>query len=137
MFLEPEERFPKEGAPGSPEPSLFPPSIPGSAEKQDVYKRQPYILKNYGSLLPVERLHGFYDIFLHTDSNSECFKNNDYFYELDSDFHLMIVRSCPNVYIQNNYSLILTQNARFRYMTGNEMCIRDRYGDGQRQGGAL
>ena len=24
-------------------------------------------------------LHGFYDIFLHTDSNSECFKNNDYF----------------------------------------------------------
>ena len=31
----------------------------------------------------------------------------------------MIVRSCPNVYIQNNYSLILTQNARFRYMTGN------------------
>ena len=80
---------------------------------------EPYILKNYGSLLPVERLHGFYDIFLHTDSNSECFKNNDYFYELDSDFHLMIVRSCPNVYIQNNYSLILTQNARFRYMTGN------------------
>ena len=80
---------------------------------------EPYILKNYGSLLPVERLHGFYDIFLHTDSNSECFKNNDYFYELDSDFHLMIVRSSPNIYIQNNYSLILTQNARFRYMTGN------------------
>ena len=80
---------------------------------------EPYILKNYGPLLPVERLHEFYDIFLHTDSNSECFKNNDKFYQLDSDFHLMIVHSCPNVYIQNNYSLILTQNARFRYMTGN------------------
>ena len=41
---------------------------------------EPYILKNYGSLLPVERLHGFYDIFLHTDSNSECFKNQRLFF---------------------------------------------------------
>lgn len=80
---------------------------------------EPYILLNYGPLLPTERLKEFYNIFLHQDPDSECFQNNDYFYELDSDFHLMLVNSCPNIYLQHNYNLILTQNERFRYMTGN------------------
>lgn len=80
---------------------------------------EPYILTHYGDLLPMDKLAEFYDIFLHKDSDSECFQDNDYFYELDSDFHLMIVNACPNVYLHQNYNLIQTQNARFRYMTGN------------------
>lgn len=80
---------------------------------------EPYVLLNYGSLLPIERLNEFYNIFLHQDANSECFQNNDYFYVLDSSFHTMIINACPNTYIQQNFNLIQTQNDRFRYMTGN------------------
>ncbi len=81
---------------------------------------EPYILLNYGSLLPADRLEEFYNTFLQTNADSECFQNNDYFYNLDSDFHLTIVRCCPNTYIQSNYNRIRTQNARFRYMTGDD-----------------
>lgn len=80
---------------------------------------EPYILLNYGSLLPTDKLQEFYNIFFHKNADSECFQNNDYFYELDSAFHFMIVSSCPNSYIQQNYNMIRTQNERFRYMTGN------------------
>lgn len=80
---------------------------------------EPYILLNYGSLLSTDRLKEFYNIFFQTNADSEYFQNNDYFYNLDSDFHLMIVECCPNAYIRSNYDRIRTQNARFRYMTGN------------------
>lgn len=80
---------------------------------------EPYILQNYGSLLPEKKIKELYQIFQQTNSDSECYQNNDYFYELDDNFHLMLVNSCPNLYIRNNYRLIQTQNARFRYLTGN------------------
>ena len=80
---------------------------------------EPYILQNYGSLLSETKLKELYQVFQQTNAISECYQNNDYFYELDYDFHLMIVNACPNLYIRNNYNLIQTQNARFRYMTGN------------------
>lgn len=80
---------------------------------------EPYILKNYGSLIPMEQLKKFYDIFLKNGADSECFQNNDYFYELDSSFHAMIIDACPNTYIKQNYNLLQTQNERFRYLTGN------------------
>lgn len=80
---------------------------------------EPYILKRYGSLLSVERLNEYYNIFLRKDISLECSQNNDYSYNLDSEFHQMIVDSCPNVYIRHNYASIQTQNERFRYMTGN------------------
>lgn len=86
-------------------------------EVRNIY--EPYILLNYGPLLPADKLKEFYNIFSHTNAESECFQNNDYFYDLDSAFHFMIVSSCPNTYIQQNYNLIKTQNERFRYMTGN------------------
>lgn len=80
---------------------------------------EPYILKNYGSCLPEDKLNEFYHIFLHKDSNSECFQNNNYFYDLDSAFHQAIVDACPNPYLRQNYALIQTQSERFRFMTGN------------------
>lgn len=80
---------------------------------------EPYILLTYGSLLPEEKLKEFYHIFTQKNAESECFKDNDYFYDLDSAFHLMIVNACPNLYLHHNYNLIRTQNERFRHMTGN------------------
>ena len=80
---------------------------------------EPYILKNYGSFLDEDKLNEFYHIFSHKDANSECFQNNNYFYDLDSSFHQMIVDACPNVYLRQNYALIQTQSERFRFMTGN------------------
>ncbi len=80
---------------------------------------EPYILLHYGALLPEKRLIELNDIFLHTKPDSEYFQNNDYFYELDSEFHLMVVNACPNTYIRHSYNLIWAQNQRFRNLTGN------------------
>lgn len=86
-------------------------------EVRNIY--EPYILLNYGPLIPADRLRAFHDIFLKRDPENEYFKVNDYFYELDTRFHDLIVDSCPNSYIRQNYSLIKTQDERFRHMTGN------------------
>ena len=80
---------------------------------------EPYALLNYGTLLPQESLTEFYHIFSHKNSDTECFQNNDYFYDLDSRFHLMIIETCPNIYIHRSYRLIHAQDTRLRYMTGN------------------
>ncbi|MCI8511808.1 MAG: GntR family transcriptional regulator [Lachnospiraceae bacterium] len=80
---------------------------------------EPYILLNYGSMLPVDRLQEFHNIFVCSDTGNGCLEDNNRFYELDSAFHLMIVNACPNIYIRHNYNLILTQNERLRYMTGD------------------
>lgn len=80
---------------------------------------EPYVLKQYGTSFQEEKLTDFYNIFSHPHADSERFKNNDYYYELDSSFHQMIMDLCPNVYIHTNYQLIQTQSERFRFMTGN------------------
>lgn len=80
---------------------------------------EPYILKQYGNSLSDEKLAEFYRIFSHPNADSEEFKDNDYYYELDSSFHQMIIDACPNIYIKQNYNLIQTQSERFRFMTGN------------------
>ncbi len=80
---------------------------------------EPYILLHYGQLLPKDKLREFYNIFSTQGRDSECFQNNDYFYQLDADFHAMIVNACPNIYLRQNYDRIHTQNERFRYMTGD------------------
>lgn len=80
---------------------------------------EPYILLNYGPLIPTDSLKEFYHIFQHKDVKSECALNNDYVYDLDSAFHSLIINACPNIYLQQNYNQIQTQDARFRYMTGD------------------
>lgn len=80
---------------------------------------EPYIISNYGSSFSDEKLTYFYKIFSHPNADSERFKNNDYYYELDASFHQMIIDLCPNVYLHQNYQLIQTQSERFRFMTGN------------------
>ncbi|MDY2812351.1 MAG: GntR family transcriptional regulator, partial [Dorea sp.] len=80
---------------------------------------EPYIIQNYGSSLSTEKLKEFYNIFHQKKSDSTSSQTNDYFYELDAKFHNFIVHACPNTYIHRNYDMIVTQNERFRYMTGN------------------
>jgi len=81
---------------------------------------EPYILLNYGLYIDNEKLNEFYHIFSQKDKNSKCFKDNDYYYDLDSAFHQIIVSACPNSYIREDYNLIQTQSERFRFMTGNK-----------------
>ena len=80
---------------------------------------EPYVLQTYGSLLPEQKLLNFYNIFLQKDPEQEYFRDSDYFYGLDSEFHSTIVTSCPNTYIRDNYYRIQTQDQRFRYMSGS------------------
>lgn len=80
---------------------------------------EPYILEHYGTSLSDEKLTEYYKIFSHSNAENEKFKDNDYYYELDSAFHLMIIDTCPNFYLKQNYKLIQTQSERFRFMTGN------------------
>ena len=79
---------------------------------------EPYILKNYHSLISDERLQEFLIIFQNKNISNEYLKDNNYYYKLDTSFHQMIVDTCPNTYIRQNYALIQTQSERFRYMTG-------------------
>ncbi len=80
---------------------------------------EPYVIKSYGTFFNDEKLTDFYKIFSHPNADAERFKNNDYYYELDSSFHQLIIDLCPNVYLHQNYQLIQTQSERFRFMTGN------------------
>ena len=80
---------------------------------------EPYILKNYGDLLPDSLLNEYYRTFSPQNIDSKRLEDNDDFYELDSAFHLMVVNASPNIYLKQNYSLIRTLNERFRYMTGS------------------
>ncbi|MGL5437688.1 MAG: GntR family transcriptional regulator [Lachnospiraceae bacterium] len=81
---------------------------------------EPHILMNYGLHINEEKLNEFYTIFTQKNKDSKCFKDNDYYYELDSAFHLLIVSACPNIYMKEDYNLIQTQSERFRFMTGNK-----------------
>jgi len=80
---------------------------------------EPYILKNYGNVLPEDRLHEFYCDFSRKSKDNQCFQDCRHFYEKDAAFHQMIVDTCPNIYMRQNYAGIQTQNERFRFMTGD------------------
>lgn len=85
-------------------------------EIRDLY--ETYCLKNYGGRIPGDQLQYFYNLFLNKEASQECYHNNNYFYQLDDEFHHLFISACPNQYIKNNYELIHSQNTRFRYMTG-------------------
>ncbi|WP_367566587.1 GntR family transcriptional regulator [Lacrimispora sp.] len=84
---------------------------------------EPYILEQYGSYLNEEVLEGYYQSFCLPGTDLDIISEKDY-YQLDSDFHQMLIEACPNHYIKRTYALIQTQSERFRYMTGNESSAR-------------
>ncbi len=79
---------------------------------------EPYILKNYGRLLSVEDLKRYLSIFSKTPKDSFQHFDGLNIFELDNEFHSMIVNACPNVFMKQSYALTQTQNERFRHMTG-------------------
>ena len=54
---------------------------------------EPYILLNYGTSLSTQQLKKFYSIFSSSKTNTSCFENQNYFYELDTQFHNFIVNT--------------------------------------------
>lgn len=79
---------------------------------------EPYILLNYGKLLPREMLTHYEGIFSNPPVDSFQRFDGLNIFELDNEFHSMIVTACPNIYIKQTYALTQTQNERFRHMTG-------------------
>ena len=79
---------------------------------------EPYILKNYGSRISEEDLTYFYHIF--SDFNLKKYTDDqDKYYQLDTDFHNIIIMASPNSFIHRCYNMVQTQSERFRFMTGN------------------
>lgn len=79
---------------------------------------EPYILKQYGTMLDENALTHYFKIFSFSGKKQKQFTDSEY-YQLDTDFHQMIINVCPNHYIKHRYLLIQSQSERFRYMTGN------------------
>lgn len=79
---------------------------------------EPYILKNYGKLLSVDELRRYLEIFSRTPKDSFQHFDGLNIFELDNEFHSMIVNACPNIYMKQSFALTQTQNERFRHMTG-------------------
>ena len=79
---------------------------------------EPYILLNYGKALPEDELRRYLEIFSSPPKDDSRLVNGRSCFELDTEFHAMIVDACPNPYIRQSYALTRTQNERFRHMTG-------------------
>lgn len=79
---------------------------------------EPYFILNYGNLIPREHLERLYAIFINSPSVRIGSKGNPYFFEIDNEFHQMIVDACPNIYLRKSYDTISAQNERLRRLTG-------------------
>jgi len=79
---------------------------------------EPHIIRHYGSSLDEDELEKYFKLFSYPGAKEKAYTDNEY-YQLDTDFHQMIIDICPNHYIKRRYSLIQTQSERFRFMTGN------------------
>lgn len=81
---------------------------------------EPYALLKYGQTIPYKTLMYYYEHF----SDYENLKNENACYELDDAFHVDIINSVSNRYIQQSYSHIHAQNLRFRYLSGKASSMR-------------
>ncbi len=80
---------------------------------------EPYIIKNYGSRIPADSLNSYYQIFIKPPVENYQSDGGTRAFNLDAEFHAMIISACPNEYIRGVLTQIVTQNARFRHMTGS------------------
>lgn len=75
---------------------------------------EPYALRNYGSRLDLAEVARFSEIFYAHMQANECRE----FYQLDDQFHSLLVSVLENEYLRDLYSRIQTQNIRLRVMSG-------------------
>ena len=75
---------------------------------------EPYALRMYHSDLDLEEIKRFSDLF-HAYSNDSAHVN---FYELDDQFHALLLASMKNDYLVELYDRIRTQSVRLRIMSG-------------------
>lgn len=78
---------------------------------------EPHILKHYGTMLDEQDLGHYYQIFSQPEKEKKQYTDSEY-YQLDTEFHQLVLNVCPNHYMKRRYLLIETQSERFRYMTG-------------------
>ncbi|MDO4270288.1 MAG: GntR family transcriptional regulator [Eubacteriales bacterium] len=75
---------------------------------------EPHTLRNYGGNLDPDSLTRFSETFHAYDPADRCPE----FYELDDQFHSLLISALPNEYLRSLYSRIQTQNIRLRVMSG-------------------
>ncbi len=74
---------------------------------------EPYALRNYGVKLDTDEIVRFAKIFRDNLNRPLDWK----MYQLDDQFHSMLISTLPNVYLHDVYSRIQTQNTRLRVMS--------------------
>lgn len=82
---------------------------------------EPYALLHYGEHIPVKKLVRLQNLL---DHPSKAQQNHDYFYEVDSQFHQLIIDATENRYIINAYRDISNTSHRIRILTGNDIKSR-------------
>jgi DNA-binding GntR family transcriptional regulator len=82
---------------------------------------EPYALLHYGDRIPVKKLIRLQKIL---DQPSRAQQDHDYFYEIDSQFHQLIIDATQNRYIINAYRDISNTSHRIRILTGNDIKSR-------------
>ncbi|MGI6180611.1 MAG: GntR family transcriptional regulator [Agathobaculum sp.] len=81
---------------------------------------EPYTLLNYGIKLNLDEIARF-----SKRLQAECAASFDSsFYQVDDEFHSMLVAVLPNVYLRELYNRIQTQNIRLRIMSGQHTANR-------------
>lgn len=78
---------------------------------------EPYALLNYGNSIPQSEYQKYLEVF---SDNSLLDPQNDTIYDMDSQFHHMIVEATQNPYLIQMYGLITAQNTRLRILSGGE-----------------
>lgn len=79
---------------------------------------EPYALRKYGDRIDTLELERFRKLF--SDPNRPKRGNTDY-YDLDDQFHGLIVGAMPNRYLLDTYDNIRNLNRRFRVISGDEV----------------
>lgn len=75
---------------------------------------EPYTLRNYGIKLDLDEVAQFSKRL--RSQSPESFDAS--FYEVDDEFHSMLISVLPNIYLRDLYDRIQTQNIRLRVMSG-------------------
>lgn len=78
---------------------------------------EPYIVENYCSDLPIEKIEYMKNI---TTQYELAIKKGDesLYYELDNAFHTCIISQCTNHYLLQTYEVLQNQDQRLRILTG-------------------
>lgn len=79
---------------------------------------EPYALRRYGEKLNREKLEEFRNVMSSVDLHEH---NAQYFYDLDDQFHRLIIQAMNNRYLTETYDNIKNLNRRLRVLSGSRV----------------